>query len=46
MFSGLLLSQLDSKIPEFTCIFGGAALFVGSLYAWLTSPLEPEVAHH
>jgi cytochrome c oxidase subunit 1 len=46
MFSGLLFSHLENKVPQFTLIFGGAALLVGTLYAWLTSPLEPEVGHH
>jgi cytochrome c oxidase subunit 1 len=46
MFSGLLLSHLETKVPEFVCLFSGAALMVGTLYAWLTSPLEPEVLHH
>jgi len=46
MFSGLLVSRLGSAVLEFGLIFGGAALLVGSLYWWLTSPLEPEVAHH
>jgi cytochrome c oxidase subunit 1 len=45
MLSGLLFSHLDNKVPEFTILFSGAAILVGSLYWWLTSPLEPEVAH-
>ncbi len=45
MLSGLLFSHLDKKPIEFTLIFGGAAMLVGSLYWWLTSPLEPELAH-
>jgi len=28
----------------FTLMFGGAAILVGSLYAWLLTPLEPD--HH
>ena len=36
MFSGLMLTH--------ALIFIGAAILVGSLYAWLLSPLEPE--HH
>jgi cytochrome c oxidase subunit 1 len=45
MLSGLMFSQMTNKAPMFVCLFGGAALLVGSLYAWLTSPLEPEHAH-
>ena len=45
MISGLLLSDRPSHVPMFVLLFGGAALLVGSLYAWLTSPLEPEHAH-
>jgi cytochrome c oxidase subunit 1 len=45
MLCGLLLSHNENKAPEFVCLFGGAALLVGSLYAWLTSPLEPEHVH-
>jgi cytochrome c oxidase subunit I len=46
MLSGLLFTNSD-KLHSlmFVFIFGGAALLVGSLYAWLTSPLEPEHAH-
>ncbi len=45
MFTGLLLSHMENKIPEFVFLFGGAALLVGSLYWWLTTPLEPEHTH-
>ena len=45
MLCSLLTSHMDSKIPMFTLLFGGAAVLVASLYAWLTSPLEPEHVH-
>src|SRR5687767_5305947 len=40
MFSGLLFIHRESKSIAFTLIFGGAAMLVGFLYAWLLSPLE------
>ena len=40
MFSGLLLMHLDKFALAMTITLGGASLMVGSLYAWLTSPLE------
>jgi hypothetical protein len=45
MFGGLLLTRGATQWPGYVLLFGGAALLVGSLYAWLTSPLEPEHAH-
>jgi len=45
MLCGLLLSRRDNMTLFFVVTLGGAALLVGSLYAWLTSPLEPEHAH-
>ncbi len=44
MFSGLIFVHLENKTMAYTLMFGGAAILVGFLYAWLTSPLEPE--HH
>jgi drug/metabolite transporter (DMT)-like permease len=35
---------IGTTIPVFTLMFGGAAILVGFLYAWLLSPLEE--AHH
>jgi cytochrome c oxidase subunit I len=40
MFSGLIFIHLANKTAAFTLIFGGAAMLVGFLYAWLLSPLE------
>jgi cytochrome c oxidase subunit 1 len=40
MFSGLLFIHRESKTIAFTLLFGGAAMLVGFLYAWLLSPLE------
>jgi cytochrome c oxidase subunit 1 len=45
MITGLLFSNSEHKAYMFVLLFGGAALLVGSLYAWLTSPLEPEHVH-
>jgi len=42
MISGLLFIHRESKAIAFTFIFGGAAILVGFLYAWLLSPLEEE----
>ena len=42
MISGLLFIHRESKTIAFTLIFGGAAILVGFLYAWLLSPLEEE----
>jgi cytochrome c oxidase subunit I len=44
MFSGLLFIHRPSKAIAFTLIFSGASILVGTLYAWLLTPLEPE--HH
>jgi hypothetical protein len=43
MLSGLLFAHRDDKTLFFTFVFSGATILVGSLYAWLTSPLEE---HH
>jgi hypothetical protein len=40
MFSGLIFMHLENKAIAFTLMFGGAAILVGFLYAWLLSPLE------
>jgi hypothetical protein len=40
MFAGLLFMHLDKFALAVTITIGGASLLVGSLYAWLTSPLE------
>jgi cytochrome c oxidase subunit 1 len=45
MVCSLLTSHLETHVPMFGLLFGGAALLVGSLYAWLLSPLEPEAVH-
>jgi hypothetical protein len=45
MLSGLPFAHADKPGIEYTLIFVGACTLVGSLYWWLTSPLEPEVAH-
>jgi cytochrome c oxidase subunit 1 len=42
MVSGLLFTHLENKAPFFTIVLTGAAIMVGSLYAWLTTPLEEE----
>jgi cytochrome c oxidase subunit I len=42
MLCSLLFSRADSHVVMYTLLFGGATILVGSLYAWLTSPLEPE----
>jgi hypothetical protein len=42
MISGMLFIHRDSKALFYTLVLGGAALLVGSLYAWLTTPLEAE----
>jgi cytochrome c oxidase subunit 1 len=44
MFSGLLFIHRPSKAIALTLILSGAAILVGTLYAWLLTPLEPE--HH
>ena len=44
MFSGLIFIHLQNKTMAYTLMFGGAALLVGFLYAWLLTPLEPD--HH
>jgi hypothetical protein len=43
MFSGLLFLPKGMKVPAFTLMFGGAAMWIGFLYAWLLTPLEE---HH
>ena len=43
MFSGLLFLPKGMKVPAFALMFGGTAMWVGYLYAWLTTPLED---HH
>jgi cytochrome c oxidase subunit 1 len=40
MISGMLFVHRESKALFLAVVLGGAALLVGSLYAWLTSPLE------
>jgi cytochrome c oxidase subunit 1 len=45
MLSGLPFAHADKPAIEYTVMFVGACTLVGSLYWWLTSPLEPEVAH-
>jgi hypothetical protein len=45
MFCGLVLTRLPSKTPGWVVLGIGVATLVGSLYWWLTSPLEPEHAH-
>jgi cytochrome c oxidase subunit 1 len=44
MFGGLMLMHLENKLPHYVLMYGGAAMLVGCLYWWLTTPLEPE--HH
>ena len=44
MFSGLLFIHRPSKAIALTLMLSGAAILVGTLYAWLLTPLEPE--HH
>jgi len=44
MFGGLMLMHLENKLPHYVFMYGGAAMLVGCLYWWLTTPLEPE--HH
>jgi cytochrome c oxidase subunit 1 len=43
MFAGLLFLPYGMKVPAYVLMFGGAALLVGALYDWLTTPLEE---HH
>jgi hypothetical protein len=40
MFSGLLFLRNDLFAVAMTVTLGGAAMLIGGLYAWLTSPLE------
>ena len=40
MFGGLLFMHTGQFAVAMTVSIGSAALFVGTLYAWLTSPLE------
>jgi cytochrome c oxidase subunit 1 len=44
MISGMLFMHRESKALALAIIFSGAAVFIGGLYAWLTTPLED--AHH
>lgn len=43
MFAGLVFLPKGMKVPGYTLMFGGAAMWIGYLYAWLTTPLEE---HH
>ncbi|MEO6447290.1 MAG: cytochrome c oxidase subunit I [Gemmatimonadaceae bacterium] len=43
MFSGLLFMPKGMHVPAFVLMGGGAAMWIGFLYAWLTTPLEE---HH
>ncbi len=43
MFSGLLFLPKKMMVPGFVLMLGGAAMWIGYLYAWLTTPLEE---HH
>ena len=43
MFSGLLFMPKQMYVPAFTLTIGGALMWIGFLYAWLTTPLED---HH
>ncbi|HZS58589.1 MAG TPA: cytochrome c oxidase subunit I [Gemmatimonadaceae bacterium] len=45
MFGGLMFMNLPNKLPHYVLMYGGAAMLVGCLYWWLTTPLEPEHAH-
>jgi hypothetical protein len=40
MFSGLLFLRNGMFAVSMTVTLGGAAVLVGTLYSWLTSPLE------
>ena len=40
MFSGLIFIHLDKFPVAMAITIGGAMAFVGTLYGWLTSPLE------
>ena len=40
MFSGLPFLRHDMFAVAMTITIGGACMFIGGLYAWLTSPLE------
>ena len=40
MFGGLLFMHTNQFAVAMTITIGCASLFVGTLYAWLTSPLE------
>jgi cytochrome c oxidase subunit 1 len=40
MFSGLVFMRNDMFAVSLTVILSGAALWIGTLYFWLTSPLE------
>ena len=40
MFSGLIVLHAGNFPLAMATMLGGAAFMVGSLYAWLTSPLE------
>jgi cytochrome c oxidase subunit I len=45
MLSGLPFAHADKPAIEYTVMFVGACMLVGSLFWWVTSPLEPEVVH-
>jgi cytochrome c oxidase subunit 1 len=42
MVSSLIFLHLGKKPLFWTLVLGGAAILVGTLYAWLTTPLEEE----
>ena len=43
MFCGLLFMPKGMMVPAFALMLGGSAMWIGFLYAWLTTPLED---HH
>jgi cytochrome c oxidase subunit I len=46
MFCGLILTRLPNHTPGLALLAVGVATLIGSLYWWVTTPLEPELAHH
>jgi hypothetical protein len=47
MAVGMLFKHLENQAPFYVITIGGAAVLVGALYAWLTTPLEdPLTVHH
>ena len=42
MLSGLIFIHKNDKTVAFSLIAIGASMIIGFLYAWVTSPLEPE----